>query len=145
MPVSLTGPTYPKHKQSWGVRVNSLKSPFYQLQKPTSCYQQKDLFQLFAYKVTYIFPHLFLSTDAVKLQGDRVCFYDLGAICPSPSYLLECFQVHSTPSTLPPDLELGRKAYKAVISQQTAVQGQRQQLIREPAVIHSPSPSFSAE
>lgn len=92
MPVSLTGPTYPKHKQSWGVRVNSLKSPFYQLQKPTSCYQQKDLFQLFAYKVTYIFPHLFLSTDAVKLQGDRVCFYDLGAICPSPSYLLECFQ-----------------------------------------------------
>ena len=54
--------------------------------------QKEDLFQLFAYKVTYIFPHLFLSMDAVKLQGDRVCFYDLGAICPSPSYLLECFQ-----------------------------------------------------
>ena len=125
----MTGPTYPKLKQSWGVRVNSLKSPFYQLQKPTSCYQQKDLFQLFAYQVTYIFPHLFLSKDAVKLQGDRVCFYDLGAICPSPLIFARVLPVHSTPSTLLPDLELGRKAYKAVISQQTAVQGQRQQLI----------------
>ena len=53
--------------------------------------------------------------------------------------------VHSTLSTLPPDLELGRKAYKAIISQQTAVQSWRQQLIREPAVIHNPSPSFSVE
>lgn len=81
-----------KAQAELGVRVNSLKSPFYQLQKPTSCYQQKDLFQLLAYKVTYIFPHLLLSNDAVKLQGDRVCCYDLGATCPSPSCLLECFQ-----------------------------------------------------
>ena len=64
---------------------------------------------------------------------------------PLPLIFARVLPVHSTPSTLLPDLELGRKAYKAVISQQTAVQGQRQQLIREPAVIHSPSPSFSAE
>lgn len=64
-------------------------------------------------------------------------------MCPPP-YLLEFFQ-HTALSPPTAELELGRKAYEAVISQQTAVQGWRQQLIREPAGIHSPSPSFSAE
>lgn len=50
--------------------MDSPKSPFCQLQKPTSCYQQ-DLFQVSAYQVTYILPHLLLCKDAVKLQGGR--------------------------------------------------------------------------
>lgn len=79
---------------------------------------------------------------AVELHGVK-CASEVMGLC-GPLYSLEFFQHTGLPPP-PAELELGREAYEAVISQQTAVQGWRQQLIREPAGIHSPSPSFSAE
>lgn len=79
---------------------------------------------------------------AVELHGLRCASEILGPCAPTP--LLPLFQHTALPPPLA-DSELGREAYEADISQQTVVQDWRQQLIWEPAVIHSPSPSFSAE
>lgn len=96
--------------------------------------------------MTYILPHL-LSRGAVELHVVGCVSKILGLGATPPLYPLESFQHTAllSPPPAPADLELDREAYEAVISQQTAVQGWRQQLIREPAVIHSPSSSFSAE
>lgn len=97
------------------------------------------LFQGSASKVTYkcILSHL-LSSGAE--------FHGVASAPKSLSCMLHSSPTSSTqhpPTPTPTRLDLGREASEAVISQHTAVQGWRQPLIREPAVIHSPG--FSAE
>lgn len=89
-------------------KADSLKSPLLStIEILPLCYQQKDLFQVSACKVTYILPHPLLSKGAVTLHGAGAGSEILGLYAPPPPTFARVLPTHSTPP--PPNLGLGQK------------------------------------